>query len=204
MKRMKFVAVVALFACSMTAHAQTKVSSLTLGFAPIGDIQTAIKLDNEDYKYKYKSYWNANIGYEKQLKGAVTLTEISFVKAAFKDSTLTGNSVWFNPRNVDDVYMASVTQYVGVTINPNKRVQFPLYIGVGGDYINGGPLHNIMVSAAAKARLKFYFTNSIGIYVGASGRYGYGVKSASETSDGDSYGVSAFSWSADAGLIIGF
>ena len=198
---------IAMLAICFLAKAQEKVSSLTIGYAPLGYTHVNISLDDEKYKYDYKSYWNATIGYEKQFKGAVSLTEVTYAQASFDKYDLSGTSKWFNPAQSEDIYSLSVTTYVGKTINPNKRIQFPLYIGIGGDYLNGGPIHNLAIDLAAKARIKFYITSGFGIYVGATGRYGWGSKRASESkssgSSSKSYSVVPSQWAVDAGLVIG-
>ena len=199
------IIIVLLAVCSFV-RAQQKSGNLILGFGPVGSISEKISMDKEKYKYNYKSYWNANISYEKLFKGSSTMTEVVYSKAKFDNHELTGESQWFNPRQEEDLYSISLTQYYGTTINPNKRVQFPIYIGIGADYINGGPLHNLTICGAAKARIKFYITNNVGIYVGATGRLGWGSKSASESnsrsSSEDSYSIGSTVWYADAGLII--
>jgi len=200
------IAIALLFACA-EAKAQDKATSLNLGFSPFGIERININYGDEKYKYDYKSYWNANIGLEKQFKGAVSLTEISYAQAKFDKYDLTNPSTkWFNPAQEDDIFIAAFTQYIGKTINPNKRVQFPLYIGIGGEYISGGQLHNITGNLAAKARFKFYITNNIGIYAGVTGKVGYGMKAAHDDNDKSSkeyYDVIPFTFAADAGLVIG-
>lgn len=198
-----FISVICLMAVSLSASAQNKARSLTIGFGPVGYNHVNISLDPEKYKYDYKSYWNASIGYEKQFKGIVSLTEVSYSHAAFDDYELKGNSEWFNPYQKDDLTSISVTTYAGKTINPNKRVQFPVYIGIGGEYLSGGPLHNLTIDLALKARMKFYFTDKIGIYVGVTGRAGYGMKKASESSSSSSssYSVVPLMLALDAGLV---
>jgi len=207
MKKRIAVLTFALLAVCCVAKAQEKASSIILGYGPVGYIHENIKLGDEKYKYDYKSFWNASFGYEKQFKGACSLTEVSYGQGKFDKYDLTGTSKWFNPAQAEDIYSVSVTQYVGTTINPNMRVQFPIYIGVGADYINGGPFHNLLIDGALKARMKFYITNNFGIYAGATGRLGWGSKKASEKkSSSDSskgYNITNSSWSVDCGIVFG-
>ena len=199
---------VALLAMCTTAKAQEKVTSINIGFAPYGYIHENITLKDEKYKYDYKSYWSAVIGLEKQLKGVVSFTEISYAQAKFDKYDLKGASQWFNPYQSEDIQDFTLIQYFGMTINPNKRVQFPVYLGIGGEYILGGPLHNIALDGAVKARVKFYITDNIGIYAGGNARYGWGMKKASEDSSSKSsdkdYSIGSIVWHIDAGLTIGF
>lgn len=55
-----------------------------------------------------------------------------------------------------------------ITLLRQKRIQLPLYIGIGGDYIEGGPVNAIFGMASGKARFKFYPTNKIGLFGGYS------------------------------------
>lgn len=204
MKKVLFIAV-ALFAFFASANAQqVGTLSINVGFSPVGHIHESISLNSEKYKYDYNSYLNFSLGIEKQFKGVTTLSEFKYAKAKFDSYDLNGNSQWFNPKQADDVYSISFTQYFGRTINANKRVQFPLYIGIGGEYLKGGPFHNIFIDGAVKGRVKFYFTNHVGIFAGVTGRIGWGAKKASENSKKDSYGIFNTQWSADAGLTFSF
>lgn len=200
-----FLSVICLMAVSLSASAQNKARSLIIGFGPVGYIHENIKLDDEKYKYDYKSFWNANIGYEKQFKGVGSLTEFAYGQGKFDEYDLAGTSKWFDPAQAEDIYSVSVTQFFGKTINPNQRVQIPVYIGIGADYINGGPFHNLLIDGAVKARLKLYITNNFGIYAGATGRIGWGAKSASESGSksSKSYNITNTSWSVDCGIVIG-
>jgi hypothetical protein len=199
---------VAFLSIAMAAKAQENVQSLTIGFAPVGSSYINISLNDEKYEYyyTYKPFWNVDIGYERQFKGVVSLTELFYLKGAFDRYELDGTSQWFNPAQTEDLTSIAITQYTGKTFNQNKRLQIPFYIGVGGEYMKGGPLHNVGLHVAAKARMKFYITNNIGIFVGATCRYGYGMKGASDkSSEGNknSYSISHVLWGGDGGLIIG-
>ena len=184
------VAVAMLFACT-GAKAQEKSSSITIGFAPIGSISVNQSLRNYEFSYDYESYWNASIGYEKQLKGVVSLTELTYAQAK------SNNLKW------PDADLTSVTlmTYAGKTFNRNKRLQIPVYIGIGGEYFRGGPLHNLAVDLGLKARVKFYITNHIALFGGVTGRFGLGTKKT-ENSD-EFYSLCPQTWALDAGLIFG-
>ena len=199
---------VVLSAFSMNANAQEKAGSITIGVAPIGYNHASITYEDEKYKYDYKSYFNFNVGYEKQFKGVTSLAEFTYAKAKFDKYDLTGISEYFNPAQGEDISSYSLIFYAGKTFNANQRVQFPVYIGIGGDYLSGGPFHNVAVDFAAKARLKFYITDNVGIFAGASARYGWGMKSRSKNEKSSSskstgYSIGNVMWYVDAGIIIG-
>ena len=207
MKTKFFTIVFTLLLVCIGAKAQDKARSIALGFSPFGYTHVNITYGDEKYKYDYKSIWGANIGYERQFKGVTSLTELTYLRASFDKYDLTGTSKWFNPAQEEDLTAISITTYAGKTLNPNKRVQFPVYIGIGADYASGGPIHNLILEGALKARVKFYITDKIGIYAGATGRIGYGFKSASEKSSKNSsskgYTIFPILAYADAGIIFG-
>lgn len=203
MKTKSFSVVIALLLVCIGAKAQDKSRSLTVSFAPLGYNHVSIK-SSESYQYDYKSYWNASIGYEKQLKGIVSLTEFTYSHADFDKSELKGTPTQFDPTQEVGLTIASITTYAGKTINPNKRVQFPVYIGIGADYTSGGFMHNLVIDVALKARMKFYITNNFGIFAGATGRIGYGLKKASVGyNETDYYNLVLSMWAIDAGLVFG-
>lgn len=189
--RTKFFAIALMFVC-IGAKAQEKSSSITIGFAPMGSTSVEISDDNNDFSYDYKSYWNASIGYEKQLKGVVSLTELTYAHAKS------------DIKSWPDADLTSVTlmTYAGKTFNRNKRLQIPVYIGLGGEYLHGGPVHNLAFDLGLKARLKIYITNNIAVYGGVTGRLGLGTKSKDDSSD-EFYTLSPRMWAIDCGLVFG-
>ena len=193
--------------CINMAAQKKEVGSLTFSFGGVGKTHASIRLkEAEVYKYHYNAFWNINAGYEKQFKGVFTFTELSYSHGTFDNYELTGTSQWFDPEQKEDISSISLTQYIGVTINKISRFQIPLYFGIGGEYLTGGPLENFALHIAAKARMKYYFTTKIGMFVGINGLYGLGFKSASElgTQSADPYyTLSHGMWYFDAGLIIG-
>lgn len=200
------IAIIALFAMCTSANAQQKATSINIGFAPVGSISETIKLKDEKYKYDYKSYWSAVVGLETQLKGVTSLTELTFAQAKFDEYDLKGTPRKFNPYQTENIQDFALVQYFGTTINANQRAQFPIYIGIGGEYLSGGPFHNLAVLGALKARVKYYITDNIGIYAGGNVRYGLGVKKASDdkssiSSDKD-YSIGSLVWHIDAGVVI--
>ena len=162
---------------STYANAQEKSTSISIGISPWGYSHSFIKGNNsEKYVYDFKSVMNANICLEKQFKGITTLAELSYTQGKFKEYDLNGTTTLFDPAQQEDLIDATFTIYAGLTINPNKRIQFPIYLGLSGGYLKGGAIHNFMGGGAAKARIKFYITNNIGIYAGVTGHYMLGSR----------------------------
>lgn len=194
---------IAMLFVAMEVMAQDKVRSIVVGFSPLGYNHLNVSYKDEKYKYDYKSYINAHVGFEKQFKGITSLTELTYSRAKFDHSDLTGDA---NPARDSDLKTWSITTYAGKTINPNKRVQFPIYLGIGADIIDAGSVGNLIFDFAAKARIKFYITDRFGIYAGGYGRFGWGAKSRSEKSssnDDSVYTVSPSVLALEAGILIG-
>lgn len=199
----KFFTVVAALMICVGVSAQDKINSLTIGFSPIGG--TNVKLKQKDYGFNgtlnYRSAWNVNAGYERQFYGIVSLTDLYYGQAKFNQATYKYNGTSEKYTDGDDVYSVGITTYAGKTINARKRFQVPVFIGIGCDYINGGNLHNLILSGAAKARMKFFFSNKFGIYAGGTFKYGFGSKSIKD--DNKSISITPATWAVDAGVIIG-
>ncbi len=153
--------------------AQDKTHNLGLGVSPWGmqelGIQYKSKTENERMKINYVNYLAAHLAYETQNKGRGTLLEFSYAQSELKNI----DKDIINKYQPDLKYDEKITTYSFhiygiVTINKQKRLQIPLYFGIGGDYIEGGPVNAIFGMASGKARLKLYLTNKIGLYGGYS------------------------------------
>ena len=207
----KIITFVVMAAMAVSASAQEKVSSLTIGFSPLGATHMTCKAKKLDIdnSYDWKSNWNVNIGYERQFKGAVSLTELTYFQGKFDKYKFNSGGNSYTGTTGDDIYSAGVTTYIGTTIlGKQSRVQFPVFIGVGAEYINNdAEIHHLFFDLAAKARLKFYITSSIGIYAGATYRYGFGIhkedNGSSSSDSSNSVAISPSTWAVDAGLVIG-
>ena len=102
-------------------------------------------------------------------------------------------------------YTYTFTGVLSIKHEYSLKLQTDSDSAAGADYINGGPFHNLLIDGAVKARLKLYITNNFGIYAGATGRIGWGAKSASESGSksSNSYNITNTSWSVDCGIVIG-
>ncbi len=198
--RSRLIIIIALLSFCLGAHAQ-KRNNFVIGASPFGQVHINMKKDDEKYKYDYKNYLSGGLQYENSHHGITSLTELNYFRANYDKSDLQGISTeHFNPVCTENIFGASLTQYIGVVINPKGSVQLPIYLGLGADYLNNSAfLHHFTGDIAAKARLKIFF-DKIGVYVGGSGRAGFGVKGGSEH---QGYNITTMLWSVDAGLIIG-
>ena len=165
---------------TLSANAQEKSLSVVVGVNPgIGKLSTSIYKDkNEDHDINYKMGFGLSVDIEKQLSGVISLSEFRYGKWNFDNMKMSTETPQFPmPAKCDDITSYSFMQYAGKTIFPNKRLQIPLYIGIGADYLSGAPYHNIFLDLGVKARVKFYILDTVGIFAGADWTYGYGLSS---------------------------
>jgi len=202
MKKNLLLAIATLFICNSIKAEDGFAKSIIAGFAPVGYHHVGITHKDDKFKYDYKSYWSANLGYEKQFGGTTLLSQFFYSQGKFDKYEVKGATDYFDPYQQENVFSVGVTQFVGTTINKYGRVQFPIYFGPGVEYMKGGPLHNIIGHLAVLARLKFYVTDNIGIYVGGSARVGYGYKGGSK--EKGRYTIVPTTAYADAGLVFSF
>lgn len=159
--------------------AQERSVSVVVGVNPaLGSLSTDIGYDDEEHNIDYKSTFGVSIDIERQLKGFIVMSEIRYGKWKVDEfDPDTTNPRFPMPDSVDDLSTYTFMQYGGRTIFPNKRLQIPLYVGIGLDYIQGAPYHNLLVDLGGKARIKFYITDKVGIYGGADFTWGIGSSS---------------------------
>jgi len=193
---------------SVAANAQ-KTTSITIGVSPYGYAKSVAYLDSDnDFSYFYKPTIGANFCIERQGSGLSSLTEFSYYQGEFDKFELNGETMTYNMARNEDFMQAAITQYWGGTLaGKNKRVQLPMYFGIGCGYVKGGAIHNVTGDVAAKLRLKFYISNHLGIYAGGTARIGLGVKKDEAYNDADkdkTLVVGNLLCTADAGIIISF
>lgn len=158
------------------------------------------KGEKDHAKLTYKSVIGGTIGKEFNLGTYASLLEASFLHAKADKYEYNGNTRDPEGR-FNDLTTVSVMYYVGRTILPKKRVQIPIYIGLGGEVLQGYPFHHLMCDFGAKARIKFYFTNHIGIFAGATGKWGFGYSGLGEKgSESSTVSHNHLSVNFDAGL----
>lgn len=184
----------------MATHDMGGARNIYLGVAPYGIEKAKICGFGEKYKYDYKSYMGFILGYETQTEGMGYISEISYAQAKYDKSEIVGVPIAFDPNQTANIKSIAFSQLFGKTFNNFKRIQFPIYYGPRVDYLSGGPFHNLTINFCLKARVKFFFTDNIGIYAGGMGFIGWGSKKYG-TGKGH-YDVVQKSAFLDAGLVI--
>ncbi len=208
MKTRTILCGIALMMSCAAAYAQ-KITSITVGVSPYGFAHSVVFWDKDhEYNYKYKPSIGANICFEKQGDGISSLTEISYYQADYDSHKFPKTDpaeLTYNLAQKENLMQMALTQYWGGTLfGKNKRVQLPLYAGIGCGYVKGGSLHNVTGDVALKLRLKFYISNHIGIYAGGTGRLGIGMKDNKNGNDDKTKHLTVGNGliTADAGIII--
>ncbi len=184
MNKLFLVITVAMMACCISVNAQEnkkqKAPSLTIGVSPFGSSKAKI-IFTEDLENHYKySPLTINVGLEKMFKGISHLLELSYTNCSFdeyssKKERDTSKEIYRFP-NESDLNDISLCYYAGYTFNKNKRLQIPLYIGIGGEYLTGDLFKKILFDFAVKARVKYYISNKVGLFIGGTWKYGIGSK----------------------------
>ncbi|MCQ2145124.1 MAG: hypothetical protein MJY72_05235 [Bacteroidales bacterium] len=130
------------------------------------------------YVNQYVPTFGANVFYEKTFNGFSTMVEFSYATGKISNMEMSEEYVygpWEEAEGLFPNYNSfNLGVYAGWTIFPKKRVQIPLYVGLGYDRVNSDPVKTNQGFVGAKARIKVYVTNSIGLYAAANWKYGRG------------------------------
>lgn len=195
---------------SFNVFAQNEVKSLIIGYSPIGNSTVKITSDDknkdkEKYTYKYQSLYGASVSFEKQYRGASYLTEIGMSEGKMENQEFVGETKWFDMYSKDKIKIYTGTIYVGMTINPGRRFQLPIYGGIGLKYEECGQFDKVLIAFNAKVRAKFFLTNKIGIFGGYTFSYGMSnLQAKTEKEKSPKYQIEDIQSYADAGIIISF
>lgn len=175
---MKKVLIMAAMLLGVYGGASAQVTNIDVGFAPYdwstltleGPSGNDAKLE---YMYETMSF---SLAREVMLDGVPLLAELRYTTGKSFDYDEINPSPLFTPNTEDhSMYAVTVLTMSGTTLNKKKRLQFPLYIGIGGEYVRAEKVcHNLAFVVAAKARMKFYFTNSVSAFVGFNAQYAIG------------------------------
>lgn len=154
--------IAALILMSLPAAAQT----LGLSYSPLG--KASVKLP-EGVNY-YSSSLAGGVTYEFLTNGDSIMLEGVYSVYSYDTFVSSGESIV--PSSTENMTLMSLMGYYGWTINKGKRVQFPLYAGLGICSFEQSPGPEIALSAGVKARAKFYITNRFGLFAGANASLG--------------------------------
>jgi hypothetical protein len=161
--------IAALILMSLPAAAQT----LGLSYSPYGEM--SIKCP--DGVYYYSSSLAGGVTYEFLTDGDSIMLE--GVYSVYKFDTFGSSPEHMVPLTTENMSVMSLMAYYGWTINKRKRIQFPIYAGLGICSFEKSPGPKTALAAGLKARVKFYVSNRFGIFAGANASYGiFGVENS--------------------------
>ena len=131
-------------------------------------------IDGYDAKFGFKNVMGLQLGYEKELgNGWSFLMETSFFKGDFNEADITDDFEGeYILSEFEDYLDFDFTLNFGKTINYGKRIQFPIYLGIGGGYLKGGLASLGFFQMLAKARMQFFISNRLGLFVGTTAKFG--------------------------------
>jgi len=154
---------------TLSTNAQKKGWSFNAAINPgFGTLDTQLRhSDDEVHDIDYKQSFGVSAGFEHQGRLVTHLTEFRYVQYKFDEYQLKeGNPVYPLPTTFDDIKSYSLMQYTGLNAMSHEKLQIPIYLGLGLEYLEGEPYHNITAMAGLKIRAKFYLTNRLAIYGG--------------------------------------
>ena len=129
------------------------------------------------YGNVYTPMYGGTVFYEAILSGVTHMWEASYLVGQL-NSVQQGKyqlEDW-NPSTFNSLKTASIYYYSGITFLSGRRLQIPVYLGVGANYNMADTIKGFTFNLAAKARAKFYFTDRIGIYAGVGWKGGLGTQ----------------------------
>lgn len=177
-----------LLSLMMATAVNAQVRNLGVGGNFMNTTQINIKSSsksssNSMYENIYRPLVGGTVFYETILGGLTHMWEASYMMGQLDDVKVGENHIesW-DPASFDPLKMASLYYYAGSTFLSGNRLQIPVYLGFGANFNIGEPVTGLMWNVAAKARVKFYFTDNIGIYAGAYWKGGLGSMKLSDNS----------------------
>lgn len=157
---------------------------ISVGTTPIGKMGIRLEGDKTDLLTHHYSIASPiyQLSYEKRLSGAMNLLlEGCYSKVDLRDET---EAFDLNT----DCY--GFYGFQGINLIPGaRRIQLPIYIGIGACYYKELKEGGFYIDFAARARLKIYLMNRLAIYGGAFYNFGVGVNKTTERRYGVDYGI---------------
>lgn len=219
MKIKKIIIAIMLIVVSINVGAQTKeneiserkigqASGINVSVTPLGGARLSIH--NGDYvnHYDFRSLFSVEISKEGALGSMNSLIYLLYSHAKMDDFKRGIESPNLVPNDDDTYNSISLGFTFGQTLNPYGRIKFPIFIGPVLAYEKFGPIHNLTINMLGKVRMKYFITPKIGIFIGATARYGGGYKKPEkygvETKEaGDKLSVTTLQYGLETGLSIG-
>lgn len=177
MKNVKFIFIAYALLSVLAAQAQS-VGNVGFGGNFMGSSKIVIQgAENHGVLYEnvYQPLVGGTVFYETIQGGMTHLLEVSYLMGKLKDVEqgdyyLEGwDTSTFQPLKAFSLFY-----YGGGTFGAGNRLQIPLYLGIGVINTSAEPIKTWSYNIGAKARVKFYLTDRIGVFAGANWKRGLG------------------------------
>ena len=192
MKRILLSAVLMLAMGIVLQAQQDQSRNIFIGVAPVASGNIDANLDGTICRLNYKPMYGASVGREILGNGRGVLFEAYYSRGKYDNLTVVEGDATGLSIPETDASMLGANGYWVYTINANKRLQLPLYGGIGLGFVHNASFSGLNFNLGAKARVKFYFLDGFGIFAGVAAQYGAGFKKD----------TGALYMSADAGILI--
>lgn len=165
----KLLLVCLLFATVISSYGQ--VGNIMASYG-IGGMQS-IKVPGE-YKFDFNSLKSFSVGYDFCRWNAAQVIELSYTKANLNEYERDEDGIILLSPEAIEKQISEFSAYVlyGKLFRNGRRIGFPLYTGVGFDYISGAPFNHLFLSATARINMKFYLLRNLGLVVGINAKAG--------------------------------
>lgn len=171
-----------MFCTTTMADDGEKGKNIQVSFIPFGleKARYGTYYKGNHFDINYKSVIGGTLGYEFALGKSSSLVELGFTRASYDkvtphiDDPEYMDLLYPRKDKVENFMAFDFMYYWGKALTfADGRFQIPLYIGIGGEYLKGEPFRNFFFDLGAKVRFKYYVSNRVGIFVGATGKYGW-------------------------------
>ena len=181
-------------------------NNISVAVNPMGIVNVTHKADNgTELKLRYKSTFGFNASYERQFSGFFVGGEVDYMYAKFNKIS---NSEVTLPSDIEfkDINDFSAYLVAGSTVNNNKRLQCPLGLGVGLEYVSSKPQDHLYLGMEIKPRCRYFVSDQIAFFVGTRVRYCLSLSSSesSSASQRDNSSDNMLRWDLEAGIMFAF
>ena len=197
MKKLFSLLLGAMMLCPMSSFASDKTTNIMIGAVPtLARLKTTIRSEAkgaETDRFKYDKEWGITLGIERVNNGFVVLPEFRYFHGNLKTAKIMPTSTFrysasetptldYNYK-LKDINEFGYMQWLGYSINSRHRVQVPLMMGIGLDWMQGAPMKNLFLVYGVKARIKIYFSQKVGMYFGGAYEAGYSTSERGTVED---------------------
>ena len=135
------------------------VKGISAGITPFGhlgvrNVSEKTELLSSSYSFSSPAF---HLSYDTRRTVIEATTDLFYSKEKLSDETGLLNM---------DVHHFGVYRFQGYTILPTKRIQIPIYLGIGLSYFTQAIPTKLFLDFGGRARLRVYVTNRLAIFGG--------------------------------------